>query len=135
MLADVPDAHDQVRGDLVLHLEIPILNHSGLPVARRDVIGIAKGECKQRRVFGVAGRRIGWERSERARWCELIGALELRAGSRSAAEAAAEIGVAERSIIDAIGAAEDGIGDAVRRVGKPETWTKGLVVGLGARGT
>ncbi len=61
MLSHIPKAEDQIGGDLMLHFQVPILDHARAPVVWRDVIHGILSECVQRRVLGVARRWIGGE--------------------------------------------------------------------------
>src|SRR5258705_1259696 len=133
MLSYVTDVKNQVSGEFVLYLQLPILDHARPPVFRRNVGDGVVGESIQARILRVAGwsksREAGIQRLNRS---EVIDILKVRVGGRAAAEVISEFRVAERSVIDAISAANYSLG--IGRPGKADARTKVLEVGISAGG-
>ncbi len=136
MLPYVADAENQIGSNLVLHFQVPVLHHARPSEPWRHVVETILRERIQGRVLSVAGRRIGWEtRIQALDRGKVVRVLEIGTGRGPAAQTGAEVGIGQRSVVDAVGAPNHRISQAVGRVGKTDSRAKILEVGGSAGGT
>ncbi len=103
MLSYIANAENQVRHNLVLDLKIPVLHHARTPIGGQHRIDPILAEIEQRRVAGVAGRRVSWKTGvKRLYRRKVIAAGEVWIGRGATRQKCSEIGVAEGRIVDAV---------------------------------
>ena len=104
----VPNGQNQVRGYLPLHLQVPVLGHRGPAVGRVEEL-----DC-----IVVVQRRINEGRQGKRReptvnverWIKAVRSRETRVSREAVLQAATEIGIDQRSVVNAIAAANHRLG-------------------------
>src|ERR1700723_338653 len=103
MLPDISDTENKVLCDLVLNLEIPVLHHAGSPIEGQHCIDPILTEILQGRISIVAGRAECRKTSvERLYGRKVVAAGEVGIDCCTTRQKRPEVGVTQRSIVDAI---------------------------------